>query len=66
MAEKISQKSITALITAKMAVKASVELSQRQGEEFERAIFYPLFLTEGAKEGVTAFVEKRKADFTNK
>jgi 1,4-dihydroxy-2-naphthoyl-CoA synthase len=49
-----------------MAINASVQLPLHQGEMFERAIFFPLFATEGAKEGVKAFIEKRKPDFTNK
>lgn len=65
-AQKIASKSVTAIITAKMAVNASVDFPLHQGEQFERAIFYPLFTTEGAKEGISAFVEKRKPDFTAK
>lgn len=31
-----------------------------KGIELERKIFYPLYDTEGVKEGVSAFVGKRK------
>ena len=36
------------------------------GLEFERKAFYLLFATEDKKEGVDAFVNKRKANFKGK
>jgi enoyl-CoA hydratase len=36
------------------------------GLEFERKAFYLLFATEDKKEGVDAFVNKRKASFKGK
>jgi enoyl-CoA hydratase/carnithine racemase len=33
-----------------------------EGVALERQIFYPLYDTEGMKEGVSAFVEKRNAN----
>ena len=32
----------------------------KDGIAFEREIFYPLYDTPGVKEGVSAFIEKRK------
>ena len=34
-----------------------------EGVKYERKIFYPLFDTKGVKEGVDAFVNKRKPNF---
>ena len=53
-------KPLSALIAAKKAIKESENLSMREGVDLERKIFYPLYDTEGMKEGVKAFVEKRK------
>ena len=38
-------------------------MSLTQGLAYERANFYPLLNTKGAKEGIGAFIEKRKANF---
>jgi enoyl-CoA hydratase/carnithine racemase len=34
-----------------------------QGLDFEKDIFHSMFNTRAAKEGVTAFISKRKPDF---
>lgn len=65
IAETMATKSVSALISAKRSVNASQELPLAEGIRYERTLFYPLFSTRGAKEGVTAFLEKRKADFRN-
>ena len=44
----------------------SQEMSLSQGLDYERRLFHATFATEDRKEGMTAFVEKRKANFTNK
>ena len=36
------------------------------GIEYERKLFYSLFATQDQKEGMRAFVEKRKAKFEGK
>ena len=37
-----------------------------EGLRFERRVFHSTFATHDQKEGMTAFVEKRKADFKNR
>lgn len=66
LATTISSKSAASLITAKRAVNSSADLSLTEGMNYERSIFYPLLTTSGAKEGVTAFIERRKPNFEGK
>ena len=49
-----------AVRAAKEAVNRAFELSLEAGLEFERRNFFLLFATEDQKEGMAAFVEKRK------
>ena len=66
LAAKIADMSGVAVITAKRAVERAHEVSLSEGLEFERTAFYSLFATEDQKEGMAAFVEKRKAQFRNR
>src|SRR5438477_12857784 len=52
-----------ALRLAKQAVLASFETTLEEGLEMERKNFFLLFATEDMREGMRAFIEKRKADF---
>ena len=54
------QKPSTALIAAKQATRDTENIGMTEGIAQERNLFYPLFDTPGMKEGVNAFVEKRK------
>ena len=45
------------------AVNASYEMTLEEGARFERRIFHSTFSTHDRREGMAAFVEKRKANF---
>lgn len=66
LARQIAEKAPVALRMAKEAVRAAAETTLREGLEIERRNFYMLFDTQDQKEGMRAFVEKRKAQFTGK
>jgi enoyl-CoA hydratase len=57
-------KPVTGLI--RDAVNRADEGSLAEGLLFERRVFHSLFATEDQKEGMTAFIEKRKAEFKGK
>lgn len=63
LAKQIADKSPIAVQLAKESVLKSFENSLTEGLYFERKNFYMLFATEDQKEGMAAFVDKRKADF---
>jgi enoyl-CoA hydratase len=64
-AETIAAMSLPAAMMTKEAVNRSYEVSLREGLLFERRVFHSLFATADQKEGMTAFVEKRPANFTH-
>ncbi len=66
LAAKIADMSGVAVMVAKKAVERAHECSLSEGLEYERTVFYSLFSTEDQKEGMAAFVEKRKAQFRNR
>ena len=66
MAKEIASMSPIAVQMAKESVKRSFETHLEEGLHFERKNFYMLFSSEDQKEGMNAFVEKRKADFKGK
>lgn len=66
LAHEMAQKAPLALKAAKEAVLAADEMALTHGLEFERRLFYSLFATEDQKEGMRAFVEKRKPKFTGR
>uniref|UniRef100_A0A8C4THP0 Enoyl-CoA hydratase, mitochondrial n=1 Tax=Erpetoichthys calabaricus TaxID=27687 RepID=A0A8C4THP0_ERPCA len=61
--EKIANNSKLVCAMAKEAVNAAFELTLTEGSRFEKRIFHATFATDDRKEGMTAFVEKRKANF---
>jgi enoyl-CoA hydratase len=64
IAGKIADLSPVAVAVAKKAVNAAFETTLAQGVLYERAQFLPLFGTPDQKEGMAAFIEKRKANFS--
>ena len=65
-AGKIAEKSTISVMVVKEAVNRSFEVPLREGLLFERRMFHALFATEDQKEGMSAFVEKREAQFRDK
>ena len=65
-AQKVTEKSVVATMAVKEAVNRSYETTLREGLLFERRVFHALFATEDQQEGMTAFVEKREAQFRDK
>lgn len=66
VATTIADKSPVALRLAKEAVNAAFETTLAEGIRLERRLFTMLFATEDQKEGMAAFVEKRKAVWQGK
>jgi enoyl-CoA hydratase len=59
----ISEMSLPSVMMAKESVNAAYEMTLREGVHFERRLFHSLFATDDQKEGMAAFVEKRKPAF---
>jgi enoyl-CoA hydratase/carnithine racemase len=65
IAAKIASYSQVTAMIAKEAVNASLETTLEQGLGYEKRCFQSTFGTADRKEGMTAFVEKRKPAFKN-
>ena len=63
-AEKIAEKSLTAVMMIKESINRAFEGSLAEGLRFERRIFHAVFAGQDQKEGMQAFIEKRPAKFT--
>jgi enoyl-CoA hydratase len=66
VATRIAELSRPAVMIAKEAVNRAYETTLSEGVRFERRVFHSLFATEDQKEGMAAFVEKRKPRFKNR
>jgi len=62
----IAGMSLPSVIMAKECVNRAYESTLQEGILFERRVFHSCFATEDQKEGMVAFVEKRKPDFKNR
>ena len=65
MADVIAGKSTVIAMMTKESVNRAFETTLGEGIRFERRVFHAMFATEDQKEGMTAFVEKRKPNFKN-
>jgi enoyl-CoA hydratase len=65
VAQKIASRGPVAVSQAKRVIEAGADLPLKDANELERQAFGLLFGTEDQKEGMRAFVEKRKAAFKN-
>jgi enoyl-CoA hydratase len=65
-AAKIASFSQPIVMMAKETVNRAQETSLSEGARFERRLFLSMFATEDQKEGMKAFIEKRKPDFRNR
>ena len=66
IAKTITEKSPYAIERAKRSVKSVSNMKLEKGLQFEREMFLECFNSEDGKEGITAFMEKRKANFKGK
>ena len=64
VAQTIAKQSKPAVALIKESINASQNMSLQQGISMERRAFYSLFGTQNQQEGMRAFVEKRKPDFS--
>ena len=65
-AQTIAGYSLPSVMAAKEAINRAYESPLTEGVLFERRMFHSLFATEDQKEGMAAFVEKRKPDFKHR
>ena len=65
-AEKICELSLPVIMLAKEAVNRAFETTLSEGVRFERRLFHSCFGIEDQKEGMAAFVDKRKPVFKNR
>src|SRR5665213_1684503 len=66
VAREISERPPIAVRLAKEAILKSFDTTIEMGLEYERKNFYLLFATEDMREGMSAFIEKRKAEWKGK
>ena len=65
-AEKICELSLPVVMLAKESVNRAFETTLSEGVRFERRLFHSCFAIEDQKEGMAAFVEKRKPNFKHR
>jgi enoyl-CoA hydratase len=64
-AATIADMSLPIVMMTKESVNRAYESTLGEGIRFERRVFHAMFATSDQKEGMTAFVEKRKPAFKN-
>ena len=66
LAERICEMSRPVAMMVKEAVNRAYETTLAEGVRFERRLFHASFAIEDRREGMAAFIEKRKAAFKNR
>ncbi|WP_372425546.1 enoyl-CoA hydratase [Salinarimonas chemoclinalis] len=66
VAATIADMSLPIALMTKESVNRAYETTLAEGIRFERRVFHAMFATADQKEGMQAFVEKRKAEFGNR
>jgi enoyl-CoA hydratase len=64
-AQKIAEQSLPIVMMAKETVNRAYETTLSEGLRFERRLFHSMFATQDQKEGMAAFSEKRKPNFSD-
>jgi enoyl-CoA hydratase len=64
-AQAIAGLSMPVVMMVKECVNAAQDMSLTEGLRFEKRVFHSTFALADQKEGMQAFVDKRKADFKN-
>ncbi len=65
-ADTIAEMSLPISMMAKESINRAYETTLAEGVRFERRLFHSMFATADQKEGMAAFVEKRKAKFEHR
>jgi enoyl-CoA hydratase len=63
VAERVASMSRPIAMMVKESINRAWETTLTEGVRFERRLFHATFATEDRKEGMTAFIEKRKPTF---
>ncbi len=66
IAELIAHNGMIAVASAKDAIVNGLNMTKEDGLRYESSLFATLFATEDQKEGMQAFIAKRKAEFKGK
>ena len=66
VAQKIASYSLPVVVMVKEAINRAFESTLSEGVLFERRVFHSQFALEDQKEGMAAFLEKRKPNFKNR
>jgi enoyl-CoA hydratase len=66
LAEEIASRAPLAVRAAKKIINQAYERTLSEGLEVEKQQFYNLFASEDQKEGMRAFIEKRKPEWKGK
>jgi enoyl-CoA hydratase len=66
IAERVAEMSRPVAMMVKESVNRAFETSLAEGVRFERRLFHSTFATEDRREGMAAFIDKRKPAFRNR